>query len=277
MAEAVALGTTAGAAAAAALGTSAAAAAGATAAAFDFAAVPPPVVGPGGGGWTKQVTCRYALSATRGRGSGGGRPSPNPRPFPSAPRRSLPPTVTYARPQRPLPFPPALPRPARPAPRGSPAANCAAGRAGPRRALRRLRAETGRGGGGGTCGGCSEAAVAAAPSWPEVPAAVEHASGLACRSRAGGRVPFFCHCLMGGCSPRLSRAHGVWLPSPCHAGRVGTVAGSLRVAVDRYLLCENRPAVIGVKETVERKSRNRVPESTIKQEVQIDSSSCPFE
>ncbi|KAM9293660.1 E3 ubiquitin-protein ligase makorin-1 isoform 3-T3 [Morus bassanus] len=61
MAEAVALGTTAGAAAAAALGTSAAAAAGATAAAFDFAAVPPPVVGPGGGGWTKQVTCRYFM------------------------------------------------------------------------------------------------------------------------------------------------------------------------------------------------------------------------
>ncbi|CAM9964517.1 unnamed protein product [Bubo scandiacus] len=61
MAEAVALGTTAGAAAAAALGTSAAAAAGATAAAFDFAVVPPPVVGPGGGGWTKQVTCRYFM------------------------------------------------------------------------------------------------------------------------------------------------------------------------------------------------------------------------
>ncbi|XP_074758102.1 E3 ubiquitin-protein ligase makorin-1 isoform X2 [Athene noctua] len=58
MAEAVALGTTAG---AAALGTSAAAAAGATAAAFDFAMVPPPVVGPGGGGWTKQVTCRYFM------------------------------------------------------------------------------------------------------------------------------------------------------------------------------------------------------------------------
>ncbi|KAM6292532.1 E3 ubiquitin-protein ligase makorin-1 isoform 3-T3 [Porphyrio hochstetteri] len=61
MAEAVALGTTAGAAAAAALGTSAAADAGAAAAAFDFAAVPPPVVGPGGGGWTKQVTCRYFM------------------------------------------------------------------------------------------------------------------------------------------------------------------------------------------------------------------------
>ncbi|XP_075611668.1 E3 ubiquitin-protein ligase makorin-1 isoform X2 [Balearica regulorum gibbericeps] len=61
MAEAVALGTTAGAAAAAALGTSAAADAGAMAAAFDFAAVPPPVVGPGGGGWTKQVTCRYFM------------------------------------------------------------------------------------------------------------------------------------------------------------------------------------------------------------------------
>ncbi|XP_075568558.1 E3 ubiquitin-protein ligase makorin-1 isoform X2 [Pelecanus crispus] len=61
MAEAVALGTTAGAAAAAALGTSAAAAAGATAAAFDFGVVPPPVVGPGGGGWTKQVTCRYFM------------------------------------------------------------------------------------------------------------------------------------------------------------------------------------------------------------------------
>ncbi|KAM6306805.1 E3 ubiquitin-protein ligase makorin-1-like isoform 2-T2 [Podargus strigoides] len=61
MAEAVALGTTAGAAAAAVLGTSGAAAAGATAAAFDFAAVPPPVVGPGGGGWTKQVTCRYFM------------------------------------------------------------------------------------------------------------------------------------------------------------------------------------------------------------------------
>ncbi|XP_055663294.1 E3 ubiquitin-protein ligase makorin-1 [Falco peregrinus] len=62
MAEAVALGTTAGAAAAAAaLGTSAAAAAGATAAAFDFAAVPPPAMGLGGGGWTKQVTCRYFM------------------------------------------------------------------------------------------------------------------------------------------------------------------------------------------------------------------------
>ncbi|XP_069714902.1 E3 ubiquitin-protein ligase makorin-1 [Phaenicophaeus curvirostris] len=57
MAEAVALGTTAGAAAAAALGTPAEAAA----AAFDFAAVPPPVVGPGGGGWTKQVACRYFM------------------------------------------------------------------------------------------------------------------------------------------------------------------------------------------------------------------------
>ncbi|XP_042651202.1 E3 ubiquitin-protein ligase makorin-1 isoform X2 [Tyto alba] len=63
MAEAVALGTTAG---AAALGTSAAAAAGEMAAAemaaaFDFAAVPPPMAELGGGGWTKQVTCRYFM------------------------------------------------------------------------------------------------------------------------------------------------------------------------------------------------------------------------
>ncbi|KAM9582295.1 E3 ubiquitin-protein ligase makorin-1 isoform 1-T1 [Guaruba guarouba] len=61
MAEAVALGTTAGAAAPEAPGAPAAAGAGATAAAFDFAAVPPPVVGLEGGGWTKQVTCRYFM------------------------------------------------------------------------------------------------------------------------------------------------------------------------------------------------------------------------
>lgn len=72
MAEAVALGTTAGAAAAAAAALGTSAVAGATAAAFDFAAVPPPVVGPGGGGWTKQVTCRYALSAAGVGGVGGG-------------------------------------------------------------------------------------------------------------------------------------------------------------------------------------------------------------
>ncbi|KAM6301949.1 E3 ubiquitin-protein ligase makorin-1 isoform 2-T2 [Podargus strigoides] len=59
MAEAVSLGTTAG--AAAALGTSVAATAGATAAVFDFATMPPPVMGLGGGGWTKQVTCRYFM------------------------------------------------------------------------------------------------------------------------------------------------------------------------------------------------------------------------
>ncbi|KAM9203101.1 E3 ubiquitin-protein ligase makorin-1 isoform 1-T1 [Mergus octosetaceus] len=65
MAEAVALGTAAGAAAAAAaaLGSSAAAAAAAAEEAgtlFGPAAVPPLALGPGGG-WTKQVTCRYFM------------------------------------------------------------------------------------------------------------------------------------------------------------------------------------------------------------------------
>lgn len=44
-----------------------------------------------------------------------------------------------------------------------------------------------------------------------------------------------------------------------------------------YLLCESVPAVIGVKETVEWKSCNRVPENAIKQEIQNDLSSCPVE
>ncbi|XP_032041061.1 E3 ubiquitin-protein ligase makorin-1 isoform X2 [Aythya fuligula] len=66
MAEAVALGTAAGAAAAAAaaLGPSAAAAAAAAEEAgtlFGPAAVPPPLALGPGGGWTKQVTCRYFM------------------------------------------------------------------------------------------------------------------------------------------------------------------------------------------------------------------------
>ncbi|XP_067164069.1 E3 ubiquitin-protein ligase makorin-1 isoform X2 [Apteryx mantelli] len=72
MAEAVALGTTAGAAAAAAL-TAATASAGAAATASGPAAAPPPAAGPGGGGggggWTKQVTCRYFMHGVCKEGS----------------------------------------------------------------------------------------------------------------------------------------------------------------------------------------------------------------
>lgn len=44
-----------------------------------------------------------------------------------------------------------------------------------------------------------------------------------------------------------------------------------------YLLCENMPAVVGVKETVGWESCNRVPENDLKQEVENYLSSCPFE
>ncbi|XP_064370230.1 E3 ubiquitin-protein ligase makorin-1 isoform X2 [Dromaius novaehollandiae] len=71
MAEAVALGTTAGAAAAAAV-TAATALAGATATASTPVAAPPPAAAPGGGGgggWTKQVTCRYFMHGVCKEGS----------------------------------------------------------------------------------------------------------------------------------------------------------------------------------------------------------------
>lgn len=100
MAEAVALGTTADAAAAAVLGPSVAA--GATGTIFGPAAVPPLALGPGGG-WTKQVTCRYALLAAE---RGGGVPSPPPPCVPPVPLSPppLPPTRPFLRAPRPSPL-----------------------------------------------------------------------------------------------------------------------------------------------------------------------------
>lgn len=100
MAEAVALGTTADAAAAAVLGPSVAA--GATGTIFGPAAVPPLALGPGGG-WTKQVTCRYALLAAE---RGGGVPSPPPPCVPPVPLSSPPSPPHAAVPPGAAPLPP---------------------------------------------------------------------------------------------------------------------------------------------------------------------------